>query len=196
MFTGIVEEVGIVASVKEAGTNRDLVIETHFAGELKVDQSIAHNGVCLTVVRLVNDGHAYEVTAVHETLQRSQLGELRPGDEVNLERCLKLGDRLDGHMVQGHVDTVVPCTEILDQNGSWRFTFRLPEKEHLLVHKGSICINGVSLTIADLDEDRFSVAVIPYTFDHTNFRSLRVGSLVNIEYDVLGKYVERMLKAR
>lgn len=194
MFTGIIEEVGEVLSVETRGTNRDLVIKARMTPELKVDQSVAHNGVCLTVVRI--DGDRYTVTAVQETLDRSAIGQLRPGDGVNLERSLRLGDRLDGHMVQGHVDTVVRCTSVDDLAGSWRFTFALPPDKHLLVHKGSICINGTSLTIAELDAEGFSVAIIPYTFEHTTFRALHAGMDVNIEYDVLGKYVERMLGAR
>ncbi len=194
MFTGIVEEVGKVVRVEGSGTNRDLVIAARIVGELRIDQSVAHNGVCLTVVSVESD--EYRVTAVKETLERSQLGELKPGDEVNLERCLRIGDRLDGHMVQGHVDTITECIGIADQEGSWWFTFRLPQEKHLLVEKGSICINGVSLTIARLTEKDFSVAIIPYTYEHTTFRSLHAGSTVNLEFDVLGKYVERMMAGR
>jgi riboflavin synthase len=194
MFTGIVEEVGTVLDHKDQGTGRELVITAKMIPELKVDQSIAHNGVCLTVTCI--DEGSYRVTAVKETLERSQLGELRKGDPVNLERCLRLGDRLDGHMVQGHVDTVTRCTGIRDENGSWWFSFLMPREQHLLVAKGSISINGVSLTVADLQDDHFSVAIIPYTFEHTTFRSMRVGHSVNLEFDVLGKYVERMLAAR
>lgn len=194
MFTGIVEEVGSVVGIEDQGTNRDLSINASFTSELKIDQSIAHNGVCLTVIGIEDD--SYRVTAVKETLDRSQLGDLRVGGEVNLERCLRLGDRLDGHMVQGHVDGVTDLIGIRDEKGSWRFTFRMPEEKHLLITKGSICINGVSLTIADLDEERFSVAIIPYTYENTTFRTLRVGSRVNLEFDVLGKYVERMLARR
>jgi riboflavin synthase len=194
MFTGIVEEVGRVVSVRDHGTNRDLVVRAAMAPELKVDQSVSHNGVCLTVVAV--EGDSYRVTAVQETLERSQLGLLGPGDPVNLERSLRLGDRLDGHMVQGHVDTVTECLEIRDEDGSWWFTFRLPEQGQLIVPKGSICINGVSLTVARLEADRFSVAIIPYTYAHTDLHSLKVGGRVNIEFDVLGKYVERMLAMR
>ncbi|MBL7950248.1 MAG: riboflavin synthase [Flavobacteriales bacterium] len=198
MFTGIVEGFGKVRSVNDDGSNRELIIETGIAAEARVDQSISHNGVCLTVVELfVAPGSsvpdAYRVTAVQETLERTNLRELIMGHEVNLERCLRIGDRLDGHMVQGHVDTTVRCVEVKDLNGSWTFSFELPEQRHLLVHKGSVCINGVSLTVATLDERTFDVAIIPYTFQHTTFRSLRAGHLANIEFDVLGKYVERML---
>lgn len=194
MFTGIVEETGRVISVEERGSNRDLLIAARMSAELKIDQSVSHNGVCLTVVAIENEAH--RVTAVKETLDRSNLGDLRSGDPINLERCLRVGDRLDGHMVQGHVDTVTECTGIKDEKGSWRFTFRMPKEKELLVPKGSICINGVSLTIADIDRDRFSVAIIPYTYENTVFRSMRVGSRVNIEYDILGKYVQRMLAFR
>lgn len=194
MFTGIVEEVGEVVSVERHGTNSDLVVRARLASELRVDQSVAHNGVCLTVLKV--DGDRYTVTAVQETLDRSNLGSLRAGAGVNLERSLRLGDRLDGHMVQGHVDTVTQCTAVEALGGSWSFRFALPEKQQLLVEKGSICINGASLTIASLSDREFGVAIIPYTFEHTTFKDLVAGRAVNIEYDVLGKYVERMLLGR
>ncbi|MBL7962703.1 MAG: riboflavin synthase [Flavobacteriales bacterium] len=192
MFTGIVEEVGEVVAVHDSGTNRDLIVRAGMAADLKVDQSVAHNGVCLTVVELLND--RYRVTAVEETLVRSNLGRSGPGAPVNLERSLRMGDRLDGHLVQGHVDTTTTCLEVREVEGSWLFTFTLPGEKHLLVPKGSICLNGVSLTIADLQADRFSVAIIPYTFTHTTFAQLRAGDLVNVEFDVLGKYVARMMQ--
>lgn len=192
MFTGIVEEMGEVVELRDSGTNRDLVIRAGMAGELRIDQSVAHNGVCLTVVELMND--RYRVTAVEETLQRSNLGALKPGDRVNLERSLRIGDRLDGHMVQGHVDTTVTCTGVEERDGSWWFTFELPEQRHLLVQKGSICLNGVSLTIAALTDRSFGVTIIPYTFAHTTFSALKMGDRVNVEFDVLGKYVERMIR--
>ena len=192
MFTGIVEEVGEVVELHDSGTNRDLVIRARMTPELRVDKSVSHNGVCLTVVAI--NGDMYRVTAVKETLERSNLGSLRSGDGVNLERSLRIGDRLDGHMVQGHVDTVTECLSVEDVGGSWRYTFRVPEQKHLLVHKGSICLNGVSLTIAELSAAHFAVAIIPYTFEHTTFRSLQAGHRVNVEFDVLGKYVERMLQ--
>lgn len=194
MFTGIIEEVGVVMAVEPHGTNLNITLAARMTLELRIDQSVSHNGVCLTVVHI--DGDRYTVTAVKETLERSALGALHPGDGVNLERCLRLGDRLDGHMVQGHVDTVTTCTQVVDKDGSWSYTFLLPSQKHLLVHKGSICINGVSLTIAELTGENFSVAIIPYTFEHTTFRDLVAGQNVNIEYDVLGKYVERMLGTR
>jgi riboflavin synthase len=194
MFTGIVEEVGEVLAVDTQGTNRDLTILAKMTPELRVDQSVAHNGVCLTVVRV--DGDRYTVTAVKETLDRSNLGTIAAGDGVNLERSLRVGDRLDGHMVQGHVDIVTECTLVADLGGSWRYRFQLPGQAEMLVHKGSICINGVSLTIAELDAEGFGVAIIPYTYEHTTFRSLKARHKVNLEYDVLGKYVQRMLAAR
>jgi riboflavin synthase len=193
MFTGIVEEVGEVVALRDAGSNRTFTVRARMAAELRIDQSVAHNGVCLTVVGL-GEG-TYEVTAVRETLERSSLGSLAVGDGVNLERSLRLGDRLDGHLVQGHVDTVTRCIGVRDEGGSWAFRFDLPDHPQLLVHKGSICINGVSLTIAALDGSSFSVAIIPYTYEHTTFRSLMAGDAVNLEYDVLGKYVQRMLAA-
>ncbi|HRD51842.1 MAG TPA: riboflavin synthase [Flavobacteriales bacterium] len=194
MFTGIVEEVGAVAAVRDEGSNRVLTIRARMAAELKVDQSVSHNGVCLTVTRLLGD--AYEVAAVKETLERTNLGALRVADSVNLERSLRIGDRLDGHMVQGHVDATVHCTDMRDESGSWSFRFELPATPKLLVQKGSICLNGVSLTVANLDDQGFGVAIIPYTHEHTTFKSLRPGDAVNVEYDVLGKYVERMMAGR
>ncbi|MCW5899673.1 MAG: riboflavin synthase [Flavobacteriales bacterium] len=194
MFTGIVEEVGEVVALREEGGNRHFTLRARMALELKVDQSVAHNGACLTVVAV--EGDTYTVTAVQETLQRCNLGDLQVGDGVNLERSLRMGDRLDGHMVQGHVDTVTPCLNVREEDGSWRFVFALPEQDRLLVPKGSICLDGVSLTIATLDAQTFSVAVIPYTFAHTTFRQLRPGRRVNVEYDVLGKYVQRMMAGR
>ena len=191
MFTGIVEEVGQVLAVRDIGTNLELSISARMTPELRIDQSVSHNGVCLTVEAIV--GTTYRVTAVQETLLRSNLGNLVPGDGVNLERSLRIGDRLDGHMVQGHVDTVVQCAAVKDLGGSWHFTFALPDDRHLLVQKGSVCLNGVSLTIAELTGQDFAVAIIPYTFEHTTFNTLRAGGHVNVEFDVLGKYVERML---
>lgn len=194
MFTGIVEEVGTVVRVSEEGSNRHFQVRARMTPELRIDQSVSHNGVCLTVVAI--EGDAYTVTAVQETLDRTNLGDLRPGDGIDLERSLRLGDRLDGHLVQGHVDTVTECLAVEDLGGSWRFTFRTPPQRHLLVPKGSICLNGVSLTIASLNDAEFSVAIIPYTYAHTTFQHLRPGHRVNVEFDVLGKYVERMMAGR
>lgn len=200
MFTGIVEEVGRVLTVEQAGTNRHLVLTARMTPELRVDQSVSHNGVCLTVLEISTppDPAAawYRVTAVEETLRRSNMGLLQPGDPVNLERSLRVGDRLDGHMVQGHVDGMVQCTLAEDRGGSWWYGFTLPAEPALLVPKGSICLNGVSLTIADLRGDGFSVAIIPYTYAHTTFHDLRPGMAVNVEYDVLGRYVARLLAGR
>lgn len=194
MFTGIVEEVGQVTDVRQVGSNHEIIVRAGMTAELRIDQSVSHNGVCLTVVELMGD--RYRVTAVEETLQRSNLGALKPGDGVNLERSLRIGDRLDGHMVQGHVDTTTTCIAVEERDGSWWYTYALPEEKHLLVAKGSICMNGVSLTIAELTDATFSVAIIPYTYGHTTFRTLKAGDRVNVEFDVLGKYVERMMVGR
>lgn len=194
MFTGIVEEVGPVTDVRQVGSNHEIIVRAGMTAELRIDQSVSHNGVCLTVVELMGD--SYRVTAVEETLQRSNLGALKPGNGVNLERSLRIGDRLDGHMVQGHVDTTTTCIAVEERDGSWWYTYALPEEKHLLVAKGSICMNGVSLTIAELTDATFSVAIIPYTYGHTTFRTLKAGDRVNVEFDVLGKYVERMMVGR
>lgn len=190
MFTGIVETVGKVEEITTQGSNRDFVISSDISDLLKVDQSISHNGVCLTVTRV--EGGNHWVTAIDETLQKSGIGGLEVGDQVNLERCMKADGRFDGHIVQGHVDTTAKVTEILDENGSWCFTFELA-KEGLVVEKGSICINGASLTCFNVDKKIFSVAIIPYTFEHTNFNQLAVGSLVNIEFDIIGKYIHQIV---
>lgn len=192
MFTGIIESLGKVVKVEKDRSNVHFFVESDLAHALKIDQSLSHNGVCLTVVELLDGMH--RVTAVDETLRRSNLGSWQNGTRVNLERCLPIGGRLDGHLVQGHVDAVAICTEVLETEGSWRFTFRYqPSPEHLLVDKGSVCLNGVSLTVVEPHDDFFSVAIIPYTWDHTNFKSLRVGDTVNIEFDVIGKYISRYL---
>jgi len=191
MFTGIVEAIGIVSNIKREGTNIHFTIDSPISAELKIDQSIAHNGVCLTVVAC--DQHKHTVTAIQETLNKSNLGSWTVGSEVNLERCLKVGDRLDGHMVQGHVDTTAECIEKKDENGSWVFTFKHPKRPGFLtVEKGSICVNGTSLTVVNSGEDTFSVAIIPYTYEHTNFHQLEVGQDVNLEFDILGKYLLKM----
>lgn len=190
MFTGIIEKMGEVLEIRSEGSNVHFTINADLAKSLKVDQSLSHNGVCLTVVDIQDD--TYTVTAVEETLNRSNLGELQVGDKVNLERAMVYGGRLDGHIVQGHVDDTGVCTNIEEVDGSWYFQFRYrPTKEHLLVDKGSICVNGVSLTVVDPEEDLFSVAIIPYTYEHTNFHQFTVGSKVNLEFDVLGKYLAR-----
>ncbi len=182
----------MVEDVRAHGTNRDLVIRARITPELRIDQSVSHNGVCLTVVEVTGD--RFRVTAVEETLKRSNLGILKAGDPINLERSLRMGDRLDGHLVQGHVDTTVECLGVEERGGSWCAAFRLPDDKDLIVEKGSICLDGVSLTIAALEHDRFSVAVIPHTHAHTTFRTMKAGDRVNVEFDLLGKYARRMLR--
>ncbi len=192
MFTGIIETLGTVRAIEKDQSNVHFTIESPISGELKIDQSVSHNGACLTVVALGEGWH--RVTAVEETLRRTNLGFWETGTPVNLERCLPMGGRLDGHMVQGHVDTVATCVEVLETGGSWRFTFRyMPTPDHLLVDKGSVCINGVSLTVVEPHDDLFSVAIIPYTWEHTNFKNLRAGDVVNVEFDIIGKYISRYL---
>lgn len=186
---------GQVETLTAEGTNLNMLITAPMAQELKVDQSVAHNGVCLTVTAIDKD--SYWVTAIEETLQRTNLSALKRGDKVNLERCLRLGDRLDGHMVQGHVDTRAVCTSIDRRKGSWLFAFEYTEtEEHFTVSKGSITVNGVSLTVVDSAKGTFSVAVIPFTFEHTTFHSLLPGQMVNLEFDILGKYVSKIIASR
>ena len=187
MFTGIIESIGKIRGVSKNGTNLSFRIESSFLSEIKIDQSIAHNGVCLTVDGISNDH--YTVTAIKETLDKTTLGNLQEGDQVNLERCLKLGDRLDGHIVQGHVDGIAKVTDIISQNGSWDFYFEYDPKEFITVSKGSICVNGVSLTVVNSSKGKFSVSIIPYTYTHTNFGSLKTGDTVNLEFDIVGKYI-------
>ena len=190
MFTGIIESMGELVKVEMEQSNIHFHIRSVLAQELKIDQSLAHDGVCLTVVDI--QGDVYTVTAVHETLQKSALGMWREGRKINLERAMKLGDRLDGHLVQGHVDQVGECINIDDQGGSWRFDFRFSPKNHLLViEKGSLCINGTSLTVFNVTENSCSVAIIPYTYEHTNFHQLEPGDQVNLEFDMIGKYVAK-----
>ena len=190
MFTGIIESFGRVISLKNTGSNLDITIESDISNELKVDQSLAHNGVCLTVVDQKNGQHT--VNAIQETLDRSNLGALKMGSLINLERAMPMNGRLDGHLVQGHVDATAQCADIQVLDGSWYFTFKYPpEHAQLLVDKGSICVNGVSLTLIQPSRDLFSVAIIPYTFHHTNFNQIQKGSVVNLEFDIIGKYVTR-----
>lgn len=191
MFTGIIETMGKVVRLDEDRTNLHLTLESELAVELKIDQSLAHNGVCLTVVDIQND--QYTVTAIEETLQKTNLGQLRTGDWVNLERAMKLGDRLDGHLVQGHVDLVGVCDQVSSVDGSWKFEFSYAQKsEHITIPKGSITINGVSLTVVDSNPQGFSVAIIPYTYEHTNFHQLSAGDWVNLEFDMVGKYLTKL----
>ena len=191
MFTGIIGCTAKIISLEKRGTNLNIVCSTPLAKNLKVDQSVSHNGVCLTVVEVNNE--EYTVTAVKETLSLSNLSELKVGDEVNIETCMQLGGRLDGHIVQGHVDCTATCTDIKEEEGSWLFSFHHKESEHFTVEKGSVCVNGVSLTVCNSKDTGFSVAIIPYTFNHTNFKNLRVGDEVNIEFDIVGKYISKMM---
>jgi riboflavin synthase len=192
MFTGIIEELGSVSGLKQEFDNLHITIKSNITHELKIDQSVAHNGVCLTVVNINND--QYTVTAIKETLDKTNLKFLKLDDKVNLERAMKLGDRLDGHMVQGHVDQTAVCTHIEEANGSWVFTFTYDTSfKNITIEKGSITVNGTSLTVVNSKTDSFSVAIIPYTYNHTNFNTFKVGTTVNLEFDVLGKYVSKLL---
>lgn len=197
MFSGIVEEAAPVVALRHEGENLHITMKCSFADELTIDQSIAHNGVCLTVVALPGDG-TYTVTAIRETLDRSNLGELKVGTLVNLERSMRINGRLDGHIVQGHVDTTAVCTDVIDEDGSRRFRFRynvdkaMERQGYVTVEKGSVTVNGVSLTVCDSADDGFSVAIIPYTFDNTNFKEIGPGTKVNLEFDIIGKYIARI----
>ena len=198
MFSGIVEEFATVRRLVREQGNLHLTLTCSFVDELKIDQSVAHNGVCLTVVDICGD--EYTVTAMSETLQRSNIGNLEVGDKVNVERSMMMNGRLDGHIVQGHVDTTAECVSVRDADGSWYFTFRytadaeMAAKGYLTVDKGSVTVNGVSLTVCEPADDTFSVAIIPYTFEHTNFHTIGVGTVVNIEFDIIGKYIARIVK--
>ena len=195
MFTGIIEGLGQIRSLHPQGSNVDLVLHVGWMQELKVDQSLAHDGVCLTVVEVSDAG--YRVTAIEETLKRSNLGDRKVGDWVNLERCTRVGDRLDGHIVQGHVDATATLHEVESREGSWLLRFRhAVAPGNVTVEKGSVTVNGVSLTVVDSRDDGFSVAIIPYTWEHTNLGRLQVGDRVNLEFDVVGKYVARLLQGR
>lgn len=192
MFTGIIEALGKVEKIEKEGSNVHFTFSSPISDELKIDQSVSHNGVCLTVVALSPQQHT--LTAIQETLDKSNLGELKMGDEVNLERAMVAGSRLDGHMVQGHVDTTGLCTKVEELDGSWYYHFEYkPTPEHLLVDKGSICINGVSLTVVQAEGRQFSVAIIPYTYEHTTFKHLQAGNRVNLEFDVIGKYIAKYM---
>jgi riboflavin synthase len=195
MFTGIIESLGEIVKTETVGTNLELWLSCDFTSELKVDQSLAHNGVCLTVVEIINN--QYRVTAIEETIQKTTLSHWRVGDKINLERCVKVGDRLDGHNVQGHVDVVGKCISEIENDGSWKFTFEYSPKElgHITVPKGSIAVNGVSLTVVDSSKTSFSVAIIPFTYEHTTFQFIKNGSFVNLEFDIMGKYVAAYMAA-
>jgi riboflavin synthase len=190
MFTGIIEAIGEVVAFKKEGSNIHFSVKSAISNELKIDQSVAHNGVCLTVVDV--SGDLYTVTAVKETLEKSNLGFLNIGSKVNLERSVKIGDRLDGHMVQGHVDQTGICQQTQDESGSYILTFEYEPSNNMTVEKGSVCVNGVSLTVINSKDNSFSVAIIPYTFEHTNLHMIKAGSVVNIEFDILGKYISKM----
>lgn len=196
MFSGIVEEAASVVKLEKENENLHITMECSFADELKIDQSISHNGVCLTVVDIGES--TYTVTAIKETLLKSNLGLLKVGDKVNLERSTRLDARLDGHMVQGHVDLTATCTGVTEEGGSWYFTFEFDPstEEHLTVEKGSVSVNGVSLTVVNSREKSFQVAIIPFTYDVTNFHQIKPGTVVNIEFDIIGKYVARILKSQ
>ncbi len=197
MFSGIVEDAATVVALERDKGNLHLTLKCSFTHELKVDQSVAHNGVCLTVVKI--NGDLYTVTAIQETLDKSNLGLLKVGDKVNLERSMLMNGRLDGHIVQGHVDQTAECIELKEADGSWYYTFRYEiDKEkasqgYMTVEKGSVCVNGVSLTVVNSRNDRFSVAIIPYTYEFTNFHQIKPGSIVNLEFDILGKYISRLM---
>ena len=190
MFTGIIESISTVVSLKNEGNNLNISCKSEITNELKIDQSLSHNGVCLTVVKIEDD--IYTVTAIKETLEKSNLGGLKIGDKVNLERSMKLGDRLDGHIVQGHVDQKAKCINIVEENGSWMFTFEYKPSDNITVEKGSVCVNGASLTVVNSKDYSFSVAIIPYTYNNTNFHTFEVGTIVNVEFDIIGKYIGKM----
>ena len=191
MFTGIIENLVRVVSLENERENLHISCYSPLAREFKIDQSVSHNGVCLTIVEVNNE--EYRVTAVKETLRTSNLSKLKVGDEINIERCMQIGGRLDGHIVQGHVDSTARCIDIIEEGGSWKFRFKYKESEHFTVEKGSICVNGVSLTVCNSEDDGFSVAIIPYTFENTNFKNLKIGDEVNIEFDIVGKYISKMM---
>ena len=193
MFTGIIESTGTITKIEKEGTNVHFTVKSPITNELKIDQSLAHDGVCLTVVAI--EGEEYVVTAIDETLIRSAIGDRKVGDELNLERAMISNGRLDGHIVQGHVDATGTCVGKENKDGSWIFTFEyVLTPEHLLVDKGSVCINGVSLTVVSPVENRFSVAIIPYTYEHTSFKHIEIGSKINLEFDIIGKYMAKYMQ--
>lgn len=195
MFTGIIEELGTIKSLVKSQGNLNITIECNITEELRIDQSIAHDGVCLTVVDL--NKNSYTVTAIEETLEKSNLGSKKEGDQINIERAMKLGDRLDGHIVQGHVDQTAICTSVDEKDGSWFYSFNYDSSfDNVTIEKGSITVNGVSLTVVNSRVNEFSVAIIPYTYNHTNFKHIKVGDTVNLEFDVIGKYVKRLNEKR
>ncbi|HXB91707.1 MAG TPA: riboflavin synthase [Puia sp.] len=192
MFTGIIETLGKISAIEPKGTNKTFWIASPLSGELTIDQSLSHDGVCLTVEE-IRDNH-HRVTAIGETLEKSTLGQWQTGQLINLEQCLRMNGRLDGHIVQGHVDTTATCTHRRDLDGSWEFRLTFPKKfSHLVIEKGSIGLNGISLTVFNVKKTKFDIAVIPYTFEHTNIQSITVGSIVNLEFDLIGKYVSKLI---
>ena len=191
MFTGIIENVAQITKLEKHQSNLNITLKSKLASEFKVDQSISHNGICLTVVFIKND--YYSVTAIEETIKKSTIGLWKVGDDINLERAMKIGDRLDGHMIQGHVDQIGQCTKAIEQDGSWLFTIKYKLLDNVTVEKGSIAINGISLTVVNSRRNCFSVAIIPYTFNNTNFNQLKEGNNVNLEFDILGKYITKIL---
>lgn len=192
MFTGIIESLGKVESAVMEEGNLLLTMSCDFTNELQIDQSVAHNGVCLTITHI--DGSNYQVQAIQETLDKTNIGGLKSGDVVNLERCMKLGDRLDGHIVQGHVDTTGVCVEIIESEGSWEYVFEYDNTPYFTVSKGSITVNGTSLTVVQSEKNKFSVCIIPYTYEHTNFHTIKKGDKINLEFDIIGKYLEKYAK--
>ena len=191
MFTGIIETLGVIKEIEKEQDNLHITIDYIITKELKIDQSVAHNGICLTVVSI--DDSLYKVTAIGETINKTCISNWKKGDLINLERAMKLGDRLDGHMVQGHVDQIAVCTEIQETNGSWSYTFEYDSSlNNITIEKGSITVNGVSLTVVNSKKNEFSVAIIPYTYEHTNFKKFKIGTRINLEFDVIGKYVSRL----
>ena len=191
MFTGIIETIAVISKIEKKQGNLNITLKSSLTATFKIDQSISHNGICLTVVFIKNN--EYVVTAIDETIQKSSIGSWRAGDLINLERAMKIGDRLDGHMIQGHVDQIGKCSKIIQKNGSWIFTIQYAKSNNVTVEKGSIAINGISLTVVNSNENDFSVAIIPYTYEHTNFKNLNTGDSVNLEFDILGKYIAKML---
>lgn len=191
MFTGIIENIALVKEIKKDGDNLIFTFESDLTSELKIDQSISHNGICLTVVDIVDS--TYSVVAIKETVLKSSIKNWKVGEKVNLERAMKIGNRLDGHIVQGHVDQVGVCEKISEELGSWYFTFRYEKSDNITIEKGSIAINGISLTVVDSQTNKFSVAIIPYTYNHTNFKNLNIGDTVNLEFDMVGKYISKLV---
>ena len=195
MFTGIIEQLGTIKEIHPNGSNLSFWIESPITSTLKVDQSVSHNGVCLTVEEI--NLNSYKITAIQETLEKTNLSDLQIGNQVNLERCMQMNGRIDGHIVQGHVDTTGKCIEVKEKNGSWEYSFEIDNQfTNLIIEKGSICLNGISLTLFNVADTSFTVAIIPYTYEHTNIKDIQVGLKVNVEFDILGKYINRMFVNR